>query len=273
MTVCIAAMYQEPNGHYGIWAIADRQLTEEESGLSSEPEMDKTFPLNRRCMLLGAGDPLDDRALWIETRRAATSQEMEVKEIVRSYQKEYLRARKELAETLYLYPHGLAFDTWALRQHTMKTSLVREIARQLTEPVLDVVSLICGFDPPKKTILRPHIYVVSYFGRIRNYDTPGMAAIGSGADVGSSEFTLAGYIPTWSRAKTLRLVYAAKRRAEAVEGVGGASDLFEITQDDKDQRNGLLEKLETIYETAEREAKEAWQRSDQSILEVLEEHG
>jgi hypothetical protein len=67
MTVCIAAMYLSGYG-FGLWAAADRLLTEGDSGLKSEPEMDKTFPLNARTMLFGAGDECDDHALWVATR-------------------------------------------------------------------------------------------------------------------------------------------------------------------------------------------------------------
>jgi hypothetical protein len=89
ITVCIAAMYMNRNGRYGLWAAADRMLTGHPSGLKSEPDMDKTFPLNRRCMLFGAGDSLDDRPLWVTTRVVAND-EMPIQRIVEIYQQAYI---------------------------------------------------------------------------------------------------------------------------------------------------------------------------------------
>ena len=284
MTVCIAAMYQRDDGHYGIWAISDRRLTDEESLIATEPEMDKSFPVNKRCMLLGAGDNLDDRDLWIAARIAAVSADlaggMSMRKIVETYRDAYIRARVRLAETTILEPHGLTLDTWTLRQGTMNQAIALDIARRLEERILDVDTLIFGFNPPEPTGIgtgtlakRPHIYRVGPFGRVTNYDTPGMATIGRGGDVSDAEMSLAGYVPNWGRAAVLRLVYTPKRKAEAVESVGVESDLFEVTEDARNKRNELLPPLGSCYSETIRQLQKAWRRCDAKVGALLATKG
>lgn len=272
MTVCAAAVYMEfekPSG-YGIFTVSDRMLTEQSSGRVSEPAEDKVFPLSPRSRLLSAGDILDGRPLWEVAQRAALSR-ASLAQIVATYQEQYIANRQRLAELLYLHPHGLTLETWAERQGTMNSSLVLSIAQRLEQPdLLDVDTIICGFDERQEgTLPLPHLYRIEHFGRVTVHDTEGVVAVGAGSDAVYAEFQLAGYVRTWNRARTLRLLYSAKKKAESIASVGRKTDLFEITPDRTQNRYEWLASLEEIYENASASTKEIERKSNEQIQEFL----
>jgi hypothetical protein len=173
---------------------------------------------------LGSGDAnlaLTISRLTHEKLRISGNQAT-VEEIATWYAESFSSVRQKRAEATYLAPLGLTTRSFLSRQRKLQREVVIDLIRKLDREELGVSTIIAGMDG-----WEPHIYSVGgtdKYGQETSYawchDREGFLAIGAGADQFESLFTSSGYDQGWGLFETLLLMYSAKKKAEAVGGVG-----------------------------------------------------
>lgn len=225
MTVCIAAVCGA--GHEKgpfIVAAADRMITIGQ--LQYEPAQTKTVNLATQTIGLFAGDMQLHAAVVPRARAKITEATREgdghisVAEIAEFYAEEFAYYRRGLAEREVLFPRGLDFDRFLMRQATMAHYQVSELDAQLASYYVDSTAIIAGIDETGG-----HLYLVGNPGIAACYDTPYFVATGAGEALATTQFMVARFDKTWDFAKTLWLTFSAKARAEVAGGVGRQTDL------------------------------------------------
>ena len=165
MTVCIAAVCDALNEHGPfIITAADRMITIGE--IEYEPAQTKTVILANQTIALLAGDMTFHAAVIpvveerIKKQLADEPSNINVSQIAEIYAEEFSYRRRALAEREILFPRGLNFDRFALRQSQLAHYQVDRIDSELLAYRIDATALIAGIDP-----LGGHIFRI---------DNPGM---------------------------------------------------------------------------------------------------
>jgi len=134
----------------------------------------------------------------------------------------YREERKHIIETEILAEYDL--ESYAEYQ-ALKGSDQR-LHEALTEKIRkaeeDWNLLFFGFDGAD----RPHIFVITEYGKIQYCDAEGFAAIGSGAWIAYAALSRLGFNRTLPRGEALYGMLAAKFSAESADGVGEETALL-----------------------------------------------
>jgi hypothetical protein len=110
-------------------------------------------------------------------------------------------------------------------------------------------------------------------GKLTCEDAIGFAAIGAGYWHAQSQFMFAGYSRRASAAKSLYLVYAAKKRAEMAPGVGSETDMFLMgpqpgTYDTV--KRSVIDEVASIYNNNLKKSKKVYERTEKEVSEYIE---
>ena len=244
MTVCIAALCRWKDSDVIVGA-SDRMLTA--SDIEFEPPQTKIANLTKNCTALVAGDSASQMTICEDTFFDLENESsVSVHGVAECFSKNFIKHRKQIAETKHLSPLGIDFDSFIKNQKHMSQDTVNNISDRLKCSNLDIKTIITGVDDKGG-----HIYVVSDPGKITYMNAVGFAAIGIGEWHAQSQFMFNGYTKTRSLNEALFMVYSAKRRAEVAPGVGVITDMFMIGQGEPQYvvvRDEVMEKLRSTYE-------------------------
>jgi hypothetical protein len=261
LTVCVAARCNES----AIFCAADRMVTI--GDMEVESPTPKIVMLTSSIAIMTSDD---DAAYHTEiitdayatiARRITDEREKwwTVREVVDLYIERRISHKQARAERDILKPLGLNYNEFSLRQKTMDTDLVRQIAMDLVNYKTPLMSaIITGIDPAGAHI---HIVHDGESGNIENgsHTMIGYAAIGAGQRHATAELLRASQSFKTDIPKTMWNVYLAKKRSEVAPGVGDATDVYMIgpalgAHTDFSHNNTIKEQLETVWtETRRRE--------------------
>ena len=259
LTVCIAARSNEG----AIFCAADRMVTI--GDMEVESPVPKIVMLTNSIAIMTSDD---DAAYHTEiiidayatiARRINDERERwwTVKEIVDLYIRRRIAHKQLRAERNILKPLGLSYKDFSLRQKTMDTDLVRQIAMDLINYKTPLMSaIITGIDPGGS-----HIYIVhdGEGGNIENgsHTMIGYASIGVGQRHATAELLRASQ--TWQTdiPKTMWNVYLAKKRSQVAPGVGDTTDVYMIgpglgAHTDFSNNPAVKEQLEAVWRETRR---------------------
>lgn len=228
MTICIGAMCREEiDGVILPFVVgaSDRMLTSI-GDVEFEPDTPKIVQVAPSIAIMTAGDISIHAEILAGVRLALDmlakvnpNEWIGVETVAQAYGRIYDMARLRRAENAILTPLGLKADSYL--DGRVAPDIAQDLMRQMGAfPDLPVHAIISGVDPSGS-----HIFVL-YDGVVRHEDRIGFAAIGSGVEHAHSHLTFMRHTAAMPMPETLFHVFYAKRRAEVVAGVGGATDMF-----------------------------------------------
>jgi len=228
MTICVAAMCcEEIDGVVlpFIVGASDRMLTSI-GDVEFEPDTPKIVQVAPSIAVMTAGDISIHAEILAGVRLALDmfaqvnpNEWIGVETVAQAYGRLYDMARLRRAENAILTPLGLKADSYL--DGRVAPDIAQDLLRQMGEfPDLPVHAIISGVDPSG-----PHIFVL-YDGVVRHEDRVGFAAIGGGVEHASSHLMFMRHTAAKPMPETMFHVFYAKRRAEVVAGIGGATDMF-----------------------------------------------
>lgn len=267
MTVCIAALCNVDEVPV-IIAISDRMITI--GNREFEPDQTKLVYFAERTVALLAGTmqfhaDVTPRA-YEHLRRTADTGNVTVRQVADSYAHEFAARRREKAALQFLAPLELDLETFITKQKDMLPTEVATLRTHLRDAEVDAPAIITGIDN-----LGGHIFLVTDPGEVHSFDMSSFCAIGLGDQVALSEFQTAGYEKRWPFAKALFLTYSAKKKAEAIVGVGKKTDVvlirpgYQITRLSESQ----VATLDGIYREKVAADAEAEQKAIDRLVEEI----
>jgi hypothetical protein len=238
VTMCAAGL----NTCYGlektILAVGDRRFS---WGVMSTEAGWKMQTVHRRWRVMFAG-PLSPMTALIDAVKTAvaSAKKTPFREFGRQCSLAYREERQRTIETEILARHDI--NTYAEYQQLKNTD--RPFFDWITDEIRVEEEqwnlLFMGFDDSG----RPHLFVITEYGRIQWCDSIGFATIGSGAWTGQNALARFGFNRFMTRAEATYGLLAAKFAAESADGVGETTGFALLTAKDKLGRmlSGLNEK-------------------------------
>lgn len=147
---------------------------------------------------------------------AASAQYENLRQFARLCSRAYREERKHIIETEILAEHDI--DSYA-EYRSLKTNdrpFFDALGTKIKEAEAEWNLLFLGFDQVDK----PHLFIITEYGKIQYCDAEGFAAIGSGAWAAWSALSRFGFNRFMPRGEAIYGVLAAKLAAEGTEGVG-----------------------------------------------------
>ncbi len=215
MTICAAAISQSSDSKHCIIAVCDRKVSMAE--LTAEGVAWKLQTIHRKWRAMFSGDNSSMIAL-IDAVKAevASAKGDNVRSFARLCSKAYREERERILESEVLAEH----DVNSYAEYLKLKDSDRDFFDALTEKMKKVEEkwnlLFFGFDK----IARPHIFIITEYGKIQWCDAEGFAAIGSSAWAFWTALSRFGFNRYASRGETMWGVLSAKFAAESAEGVG-----------------------------------------------------
>jgi hypothetical protein len=264
VTICAAVMCMTDEGQEILLSIGDRMLTWGGAVESETRNQTKFFAFPTapgaptKIVALASGDINTHAAIAERThqemlRAGITS----VPEVARLYSDNFGLLRRKRAESRYLHPLSLDFESFIASQRRMHPSEVARISECLQHESLGVEVIITGVDSGGLHIYSVGAWREDAYGVLREtseatcYNASGFHAIGGGAEQFQMQFALMGYDRAWPLLEAILLASMAKKRAEAAPGVGKVTDLIAIRGDIGLHQFGR-EAVETIEQFGER---------------------
>ena len=235
MTVCAAGINQlrRPGrvSEKSIMVVTDTKFSWGDMSTEAGWKMQTIHP-RWRVLFAGPLSPLDALMDAVRTE-VANVRNISLRPFARLCSRAYRTERKNIIETEILAEHDL--DTYTEYQ-ALKNSAI-ESDRVLFGLLGDKIKneeqnwnlLFVGFDDTG----RPHIFVITEFGKIQYCDTYGFAVIGSGC--WPAQYTLGrfGFNKNLSRGEAAYALLAAKFAAESADGVGENTAFMMLKADDR----------------------------------------
>lgn len=237
MTVCIAAICEDGKA---IVAATDKAVTSRQ--MASET-MQKIIPIADSVLALTAGNAvvqteiigLIQEQIGIFDPTTRTPDNLEVKQVAEMFEHAYLQYWQHRVANEVLAHYGLDLDTWKNQKNHLLPTLVDDISAKIDYlEVRNVQTIVAGLDDVA------HLWVVTN-GVKECYDSIGYACIGDGGSVATAEFIKHNYAADKSYHTAIYLSFLAKKRAEAVQGIGKGTDLAYLFEEDSAiAKSGLL---------------------------------
>ena len=250
MTVCVAAICDDGKTIVGF---SDKMLTSR--NIETEP-LTKIIPLTQHILVMMANDLLTHTDILEEIRKTVGEIKTEpkldydwkVRDIAKLYRDAYLTIRQERIEKEILSFYGLSMEIWQTQQHTLSQTILSNIISKIEYYEMEnIEAIIAGVDD-----IGTHLFVVRN-EQVTCSDMIGYACIGIGAEQAESEFIFRRHNPEKEYAETLLTAFIAKKRAEAISGVGKETEMMHVYDLDSDLPKfemldaPLLQELQVIY--------------------------
>ena len=242
MTICIAVNCEE-----GVVLASDRMVSASYLDLEFDHPGIKIHPVLPTVTVLSAGDALVLHDILIEGAGfAGQMQQPMVDAIAEHVRQRFVSVRRELATQRLLEPRGLTFESFYQegRIVALPPDMAVFLDSQIQQINLGISLIVAGIDRSG-----PHIHGIEDPGCSQCFDRIGYHAIGSGQRHALLTLINQGHhraTPLW---ETVGRVYTAKREAEKAPGVGSATDIWVITQEESRRlSNGELQNLSDWYQ-------------------------
>lgn len=229
LTICIAStceLDQSPR----IVFCADRLVSAKTQFEHGRP---KIKYLTQNCYSMIAGDSLQGEIILNNTKQRleqiADINNAQIYQIADILSEEYKKILQKNIETEVLGRLGLSLSSISTLPSWMGINILSDVKNFYFNPEF----LIFGLQRIGETQSTAHLYKIGAEGKIDSYDFIGFASIGSGEDLAYNELTKYVYRPEQSLAETIYRVFAAKKVAERVQGVGKYTDLGVLHFDEK----------------------------------------
>jgi 20S proteasome alpha/beta subunit len=239
VTICAAAINQTSESPHCIIAVCDRKLSVGQ--ISAEGIAWKVQTIHPKWKVMGAGPTSPLVALTDAVKVAVASAKYEnLRSFARLCSRAYREERQHIIETDILSEHDVnsysEYQTLKSQDRTFFDALTAEIKKAEQEWNL----LFLGFDK----VDRPHLFVITEYGKIQYCDMEGFAAIGSGAWAFWAALSQFGFNRNIPRGQAMYGMLAAKFAAESAEGVGRQTVFMIVKPSDRLERMvpGLLPK-------------------------------
>lgn len=278
VTVCLAALCE---GGSALVAASDRMVTL--SDVEFEPDISKIISLGPRVFALCAGATNTHTEITNKLKQETGTVVLEdqVSDIAYMYADYHSESFVDSANLSILGRYGLTMQDLTDATKQIRPEIIQDINASLqSHRYADMQALICGIDAFPLGHLG-HIYKVeSLYGHapsVTCWDSPGFAAIGSGAEHALSSLMLSGHTLNRSFKQTLMTVFIAKKRAEIASGVGKKTDLFIAGKFDTGEisikaiNSNVLDAFETVYQTGETKRELAERESLEQAATVYDE--
>jgi hypothetical protein len=171
-----------------------------------------------RVMFAGPLSPLVALIDAVKTA-AANADKNSLRPFARLCSRAYREERERIIETEILAEHDLNSYSEYRALRTTDRDWFESITEQIRKQEESWNLLFLGFDD----VRRPHIFVITEYGKIQFCDAPGFAVIGSGAWAAHNVLARFGFNKFLARGLAAYGLLAAKFAAEAAEGVGEAT--------------------------------------------------
>ena len=212
MTICIGVLCD--NRKKAVVA-ADRMVTA--GDVEFEQDLLKIERITDACSVLSAGSALRQVDLLRRTRAALSSRrDTTVNDVVAEVKNQFVSARKQRAEEVYLKPLGMSLEYFMETQGRLPEGLALRLTRNIETQHLGLELLVAGVDSAGA-----HLYYVSDPGTADCFDAIGFCAIGSGERHAELAFMRRGHSPRVRLDSAVFMAYQAKRDSEVAPGVGG----------------------------------------------------
>lgn len=227
MTICAAALCTPYGGEKAILAVADQRFS---WGITSTDAGWKMQTVHRRWFVMFSG-PLSPMTAMIDALKTAVAgnRETPLRKFGRQCSRAYREERKQIIETDILAEYDLDSYAEYLTLKIKDRLLYDSITERIKKEEADWNLLFVGFDD----IGRPHLFVITEYGKIQWCDAEGFAAIGSGAWTAHYSLARYGFRKFMSRGEVAYGLLAAKFAAESADGVGEATGFVLLTAKDK----------------------------------------
>lgn len=218
MTICAAGINQSANSPHSIIVVCDRKFSW--GPISADAIGWKIQTIHRKWRVMFAGPISPLVALMDAVKTAAVNAPGDsLRPFAKLCSRAYRVERRNIIETEILAEYDL--DSYAEYQALKSTD--RELFDAITKEIKKAEEnwnlLFLGFDEAD----RPHLFVITEYGKIQYCDAEGFAVIGSGswtAYVALSRFGFDRFLP---RGEAMYALLAAKFASEDAEGVGKAT--------------------------------------------------
>jgi len=205
----------------------------------------KIFPLSSTCVALTAGNAL--RPIEIIPRIQATiAKNSGTAEIANNAKNIYQVLRADHAEDAILKPRSITKEIFYTQgANIFPVGLFQAIDNDFALYRYNLNLLITGVDGGGG-----HIFSVSDPGVCHCFDSIGFHATGVGDLHATQVFIAHRYKISYSINEAINIVYAAKKAAEVAPGVGSATDMLIINQNEVAQlHDEVMSEIENIYST------------------------
>ncbi|MFZ0300451.1 MAG: hypothetical protein WAM13_19025 [Candidatus Sulfotelmatobacter sp.] len=215
MTICAAAISQSIDSPHCIISVCDRKVSMAE--LTAEGVAWKLQTVHAKWRAMFSGDNSSMIALMDAVKaESANAKGDNVRSFARICSRAYREERERILESEVLAEH----DVKSYAEYLELKKSDRDFFQALTDQIKEIEQkwnlLFFGFDSAD----RPHIFVITEYGKIQWCDAEGFAAIGSGAWGFWTALSRYGFNRYAPRGETMWGVLAAKFAAESAEGVG-----------------------------------------------------
>lgn len=214
MTLCAAGINQPYNSTKSIMAVSDRKFSWKD--MSSDTGW-KMQTIHRKWRVMFAG-PLSPMVALIDAVKvaAANAKDNSLRSFARLCSRAYREERQHIIETEILAEYDI--ESYSAYQALKATDrdLFEVIAEQIRKQEEGWNLLFLGFDD----VDRPHIFVITEYGKIQYCDTESFAVIGSGAWAAHNALSRFGFHKFLPRGYATYELLVAKFVAESAEGVG-----------------------------------------------------
>jgi 20S proteasome alpha/beta subunit len=228
VTICAAGINQAAGSPTSIITVCDRKLSW--GPISAEGMAWKIQTVHRKWRVMFAG-PISHMVPLVDAVKfaAANAPENRLRSFARLCSRAYRAERRNIIETEILGQYDI--ESYAAYLALKESD--RDFFDLLTEEIKKVEEgwslLFLGFDESD----RPHLFVISEFGKIQYCDAEGFAAIGSGAWTAYAALSRSGFNRFIRRGEAMYSILAAKFAAEAAEGVGEETIFLVVKPTDK----------------------------------------
>ncbi len=220
MTLCTAGISSR-DGKNRIIVVCDQKVTFFGGHFSADGMALKVTMVHANWSVMFAGDnstlvPLVD-AVQVTARK---SKRNTLRQFARLCSRVYREERKKIIETDILSKYDISTYQEYVDLKKTDVDLYGAITKEIERMEEDWHLLFFGFDKEGK----PHVFVITEYGKIQFCDIEGFAAIGSGAWAAIMGLALVGYRHVQSFEESLyRLLVAKFIAEESADGVGEAT--------------------------------------------------
>lgn|ERR1039458_276641 len=218
VTMCAAGINHFPKSPTYIMAVSDRKFS---WGHMSTDVGWKMQTIHRKWRVMFAG-PLSPMVALIDAVRtaAANAENNSLRPFARLCSRAYREEREHIIETEVLAEHDLhsyaEYQNLKTSEKTTDRQLFDLIAGKIKRQEEEWNLLFMGFD----AVDRPHLFVITEYGKIQYCDAEGFAVIGSGFWAAYNALARFGFNKALPRAHAAYGLLAAKFAAESADGVG-----------------------------------------------------
>jgi len=238
MTILIGALCDEGNT---VVLLADKVTTLQPQALVFGHST-KGIELTSHSMVLTSG--FASNYVFIENVKSALNPQMGILQIAENLKFGYHHFRFGKVTSEVLGTQGFtSFDEYHQKQKLLDSTLIGQLADRVGFYNLGVELLLGGIDS------KGHIFYIMNPGTYQNWDEPGFACAGFAANRASPIFEFFDYSKDLTLSEVLSIVFVAKKRTEALSGIGQETDVWTINVKDGIRKisEETISKLEKRY--------------------------